>query len=122
MDFAVPFARFQLKSINHFVCNVRAHRLSPALRLQKSSFWSKNKEKDAAPAPPVEDPGRIAELNALVTEQKASLGAQAKEVEQLKLQLAMTTKLFEQGARALQSFSMTLQHVFISSQGFSGCV
>ncbi|GAQ78172.1 armadillo repeat-containing kinesin-like protein [Klebsormidium nitens] len=74
----------------------RCKKLNASLAETKSSFWGKSEKKDAAAAPPVEEPGRIAELNALVTEQKASLGTQSKEVEQLKLQLAMTTKLFEQ--------------------------
>lgn len=67
--------------------------------MQKSSFWGKSKDKE--PAPVVEDTRRVDELSQQLAEHRAALGLQAKEVEQLKLQLAMTTKLFEQGTRSV---------------------
>jgi hypothetical protein len=63
--------------------------------VQKSSFWGKTKDKESAPV--VGDTRCVDELTQQLAEHKAALGLQAKEVEQLKLQLAMTTKLFEQG-------------------------
>jgi hypothetical protein len=80
--------------------------------VQKSSFWSKTKDKESAPV--VEDTRRVDELSQQLAEHRAALGLQAKEVEQLKLQLAMTTKLFEQGTRSITDMKNLL--LIVSSE------